>query len=230
MYLWYFISVVGEIFVLPIYLLSLEHIQLQGRYGKERGTKIAEIFGLISGWSFFLFWIGIWISPQPRFAIPFFQNLSINVPVFNFSIPLLHLIICLPFLASGAWLGIEGAKKTSLKVAETHRTEEIVTTGVYFIVRHPQYVGGLLAHAGISFLLSAMYSLLFTPLMIVLIYLIATKEEKELVKEFGREYEDYKEKVPMLIPNLRCWTTEFWKEAKLVPTWIKSSLLSNQFR
>jgi hypothetical protein len=68
MYLWYFISVLGEILVLPLYFLSLEHTKLQGKYGKEKGTKIGEIFGLISGWVFFLFWIGIWISPQPRFA------------------------------------------------------------------------------------------------------------------------------------------------------------------
>jgi len=90
-----------------------------------------------------------------------------------------------------------------LKVAETHRTEKIVTTGVYSIVRHPQYLGGLLAHLGISLLLSALYSLLFTSLMLVLIYLISKKEEQELIREFGKEYERYKKKVPMLIPRLR---------------------------
>lgn len=203
MYLWYFISVLGEILVLPLYFLSLEHTKLQGRYGKTKGTKLGDIFGLISGWGFFLFWIGIWISPQPRFAIPLFQNLSILVPVVNFSIPVLHLIICLPFVALGAWLGIEGTRETSLKVAETHRSKEIVTTGVYSIVRHPQYVGGLLAHAGISFLLSAWYSLLSTPLMIAIIYLISRKEEEELIKEFGKEYEKYKKKVPMLLAKNR---------------------------
>lgn len=88
-------------------------------------------------------------------------------------------------------------------MAETHRTDKIVTTGVYSIVRHPQHLGALLAHAGISFLLSAWYSLLFTPLMIVLIYLISRKEEEELIKEFGKEYEDYKKRVPMLIPKFR---------------------------
>jgi protein-S-isoprenylcysteine O-methyltransferase Ste14 len=203
MYLWFFISVLAEILVLPLYFLSLEHTKLQGKYGKEKGNKIGEIFGLISGWGFFLFWIGIWISPQPIFAFQLFQNLSFIVPVVNFTIPVLHLIICLPFLTLGAWLGIEGTKETTLKVAETHRTEEIVTMGIYCIVRHPQYVGGLLAHAGISFLLSAWYSLLFTPLMVVVIYVISKKEEKELIKEFGREYEEYQKKVPMLIPKLR---------------------------
>jgi len=203
MYTWFFISILGLIAAVPLHFLSVEHLKLQKRYGREKGNKIGEIYGLISGWGFFFFWIGIWFSPQPRFTIPLFQNLSGFVPVVSFSIPLLHLIICAPFLIAGSWLAIKGVKETTLKVAETHRTETIVTTGVYSVVRHPQYLGGLLAHAGISFLLSAGYSLLLTPLTVVLIYLISKKEEEELIKEFGKEYEDYKKKVPMLIPRLR---------------------------
>jgi len=203
MYIWFFISVSGLIATIPLHFLSVEHLKLQKRYGRKKGTKIGDIYGLISGWGFFLFWMGIWVSPQPRFTIPILQSLSVLVPVIDFSIPLLHLIICTPFLIPGAWLAIKGVKETTLKVAETHRTETIVSTGVYSVVRHPQYLGGLLAHAGISFLLSAGYSLLLTPLMVVLIYLISRKEEEELIREFGKEYEDYKRKVPMLIPRLR---------------------------
>ncbi len=199
MYIWFFICTLGAIATIPIHFLSVEHLKLQGRYGKEKGTKIGDILGLISGWGFFIFWIGIWISPQPRFSIPILQNLSVSVPTADFSIPMLHLIIFISFLTLGAWLAINGVKQTTLKTAETHRTEKIVTKGVYSIVRHPQYLGGLLAHVGISFLLSASYSLLSTPLMGVLIFLISKKEEKELIREFGKEYEDYKKKVPMLI-------------------------------
>ncbi|TET63583.1 isoprenylcysteine carboxylmethyltransferase family protein [Candidatus Bathyarchaeota archaeon] len=93
-------------------------------------------------------------------------------------------------------------RETTLKVAETHRTEKIVTRGVYSIIRHPQYLGGLLSHVGISFLLSAWYSLLSTPWMVVLIFLISKKEEEELIREFGKEYENYMEKVPMWTPRL----------------------------
>jgi protein-S-isoprenylcysteine O-methyltransferase Ste14 len=203
MYIWFFLSALGLIATISLHFLSVEHLKLQKRYGMEKGTKIGEIYGLISGWGFFFFWMGIWFSPQPRFTIPILQNLPVLLPVIDFSIPLLHLIICIPLLITGAWLAIRGVKETTLKVAETHRTETIVTTGVYSIVRHPQYVGGLLAHAGISFLLSAQYSLLLTPLIVVLIYLISKKEEEELIREFGKEYEDYKKKVPMLIPKLR---------------------------
>ncbi len=203
MYLWFLICILAVIAAVPLHFLSVEHLKLQERYGKEKGKKIGEILGLVSGWGFFLFWMGIWASPQPRFTVPVLQNLSVSVYVVNFSIPLLHLVICVPSLISGAWLAINAVKETTLRAAETHRTEKIVTTGSYSIVRHPQYLGGVLAHVGITFLLSAWYSLLSAPLMVLLIYLISRKEEEELIREFGKEYEDYKKKVPMLMPRLR---------------------------
>ena len=193
----------GAIAMIPLHFLSVEHLKLQERYGRQKGLRIGEIYGLISGWGFFLLWIGIWISPQPRFTVPVIQNLLVLLPIIDFSIPLVHLLICVIFLIPGAWLAINGVKETTLKAAETHRTERIVVRGVYLIVRHPQYLGGLLAHAGISFLLSAWYSLVFTPLMVTLVFLISKKEEEELIREFGKEYEDYKAKVPMLLPRLR---------------------------
>ena len=203
MYIWFLICILGAIAMMPIHFLSVEHLKLQRRYGKEKGTKIGGILGLISGWGFFVFWIAIWTLPQQRFTIPIFQNPSVLIPVVNFSIPFLHLIICIPFLVIGGWVAINGVKETTLRVAEIHRTEKIVTGEVYSVIRHPQYFGGLLAHVGISFLLSALYALLSTPLFVLIVYLLSWKEEKELIKEFGKEYEDYKKKVPMIMPKLR---------------------------
>jgi protein-S-isoprenylcysteine O-methyltransferase Ste14 len=202
MHIWFFISLFCFVAITPIYFLSVEHLKLQERYGKERGEKIGEICGIISGWGFFLFWFGIWILPQARFTFPIFQNLSVLISIIDFSIPVLHCMIFTPFFVAGAWLGIRGVQAITLKAAETHRTEKIITQGVYSIVRHPQYLGGLLAHVGIAFLLSAWYSLLSTPIVVVLVYLISRKEEEELIKEFGDEYEEYKKRVPMLVPRL----------------------------
>jgi len=201
MYYWFLSCVLGMIVVVPVHFLSVEHLKLKERYGERKGARIGNALGLISGLGFFLFWIGIWVSPQPLFTLPFPQNLSIRLPVANFSIPMFHLIIAIPFVTIGAWFGIRGVSELTLRVSETHRAERVTTTGVYSIVRHPQYLGGLLAHLGISFLLCASYSLLSTPLVITLIYLISKKEEEELTKEFGKEYEDYKKRVPMLIPR-----------------------------
>jgi protein-S-isoprenylcysteine O-methyltransferase Ste14 len=196
----FFVCILGVIAVIPIHFSSVEHLRLEEKYGRNKGRRIGKIYSLISGWGFFLFWAGLWFSPQSRFIVPVFPNLAVTVPVASFTIQIAHLTIFVPFFFIGAWLGIEGVKETTLRVAETHRTEKIITSGVYSITRHPQYLGGLLAHVGISFLLSASYSLLSTPLMAFLIYLISRKEEKELIKEFGKEYEDYRKKVSMFSP------------------------------
>lgn len=201
MHIWFYVSLFGFIAIMLPYFLSLEHLKLEEKYGKEKGKKIAEICGVISGWGFFLFWFGIWLSPQDRFIIPFFQDFSIQIPILNLTVYLVNFLIFIPFFITGSWFGIKGVIQTSLKVAETHRAERIVNSGVYSIVRHPQYLGGILSHIGFSFLLSGMYSLLVTPLVIAIVYIISRKEENELTKEFGQEYEDYRSKVPMLIPR-----------------------------
>jgi len=186
--------------LIPIYFLSVEHLKLQKKYGEKKGLKITEIFGLISGWGFFIFLFGIWISFQPKFEIPFFQY---NLNIIGLQIPLFHLILAVPVISTGAWFGIVGVKKVTLKVAETHRPEKVISTGIYSRIRHPQYFGAILSHIGITILLSSLYSLLSTPLIIFLIYLFSWKEEKELIREFGKDYEVYKKKVPMLLPRIR---------------------------
>ncbi len=200
MYIVFLICIIGIIALIPIYFLSVEHLKFQEKYGEKKGLKIAEIYGLISGWGFFIFLFGIWISDQPTFEIPIFQY---NLYLFGYSIPLFHLIISIPLILVGAWFGIVGVKEVSLKVAETHRPKEVIKTGIYSKIRHPQYFGAILAHIGISFLLSSFYSILSTPIVIVVVYLFSWKEEKELMREFGKEYGDYKNNVPMLTPTIR---------------------------
>jgi protein-S-isoprenylcysteine O-methyltransferase Ste14 len=189
--------------MVPLHFLSVEHLKFQKKYGADKGNKITGILGLTSGWGFFIFWFGIWISPQPRLIIPFIQNPLIIIPIINYSIPFFYLLISVPFIIIGAWFGIVSVKETSLKVSETHRTEKIVSTRIYSIIRHPQYFGGLLAHIGISFLFSSSFSLVLTPLVILLNFLVAWKEEKELLKEFGDTYKNYKERVPMFVPKFK---------------------------
>jgi protein-S-isoprenylcysteine O-methyltransferase Ste14 len=202
MFIWFFVSLFGFIATLPLYYLSLEHLKLKEKYGRRKAERIGDVYGIISGWGFFLFWFGIWVSPQTRFTIPVLQDFLVGVPVLNVTIPLLHLAVFVPFFVVGAWLGIKGVNKATLKVAETHRAVKIVTTGVYSIVRHPQYLGGLLAHIGFSFLWSGLYSLLSTPVVVAVVYFISRKEETELTKEFGQEYLDYKKRTPSLLLKL----------------------------
>jgi len=87
-YIWFIISILGMCSMVPLHFLSVEHLKFQIKYGKDKGNKITAILGLTSGWGFFTFWFGIWISPQPMFITPIFQNFVISIPIINFSIPL----------------------------------------------------------------------------------------------------------------------------------------------
>ena len=203
----YWFLVCAAFFIIAIFLhfKSVEHTKLQEKYGNDKGTKLGKTYATLSS-SEFLFWIGLLILPQPTFAIPILSNSVITIA--GLSVPVIHLAVSLPLIVVGAWFGIEGVKKTGMELAETHCSpKRILDTGIYSTVRHPQYFGWILAHIGISILLSVWYSMLFTPVLIVCVYVISKKEEVELVREFGEEYAHYKENVPMLIPG--------WKGPKL---------------
>jgi protein-S-isoprenylcysteine O-methyltransferase Ste14 len=201
---WFVVSVVGIITVVPIHFLSVEHLKLEKKFGPEKGKRIGSILGMVSGWGIFLFMIGLWISPQPQFFLPIFVEIAFIVNLtrdLSIWIPYVQFIIAIVFIIPGAWLGIKGVTELGLKESETHHPEKVITTGLYSRMRHPQYTGAILSHIGISYLFAAYYSILMTPLVILVNYILCWKEEKELVREFGEDYENYQKSVPMFIPK-----------------------------
>ena len=187
--------------MMPLHFLSVEHVKFREKFGKKKGDKFTHLLGMISGCGFFIWLFGLWISPQPRFRIPILEDCVIIMPGLNIMIYIVHLIISLPIILCSAWLGIVGVRGTGLEVSETHHTKKIITKGIYAKVRHPQYLGAILSHIGFIIMLSAFYALLSTPLIIFYNYLVAWKEEKELIKEFGEEYVEYRNQVPMFFPS-----------------------------
>ena len=76
-----------------------------------------------------------------------------------------------------------------------------VTPGAYRIVRHPLYVGWFLAFwmTPVMTFAHLLFSLATTAYILVAIQF----EERDLVREFGETYEDYRRAVPMLVPGVR---------------------------
>ena len=78
-------------------------------------------------------------------------------------------------------------------------TTRLVDTGIYSVVRHPQYLGGILA----LFLTTMLWypHWLFVVLGvpgIAILYASTPMEEQRLIKQFGDEYRDYMTRVPRM--------------------------------
>ena len=74
--------------------------------------------------------------------------------------------------------------------------------GPYAIVRHPQYLGGILFTISITLWTQVWLSLVLSIIIIILTYQWTYSEDKNLIEKFGKDYERYKENVPRLNPIL----------------------------
>lgn len=80
---------------------------------------------------------------------------------------------------------------------------QVLEAGIYGRLRHPRYLGMILIWAA-AVLLSGATRLLYLAAGFVVLALITIEvEEKELVRRFGQEYEEYRRRVPGLLPRLR---------------------------
>ncbi len=87
-------------------------------------------------------------------------------------------------------------KKGEVKGRNYMLTTKLVTSGIYGIVRHPQYLAGILLNIAFSLITFhwAVWSL--GAIAAVTTYLGTYDEEKNCVEKFGEEYLRYQEMVP----------------------------------
>ncbi|MBN8928548.1 MAG: isoprenylcysteine carboxylmethyltransferase family protein [Rhodospirillales bacterium] len=82
----------------------------------------------------------------------------------------------------------------------------LATTGLYSLVRHPQYTGlfvGLFGEGVVHW--PTIFSVTLFPLIVIVYILLAYREERQMLKQFGEEYRLYKARVPMFFPGPRRW-------------------------
>ncbi|MBS4539357.1 isoprenylcysteine carboxylmethyltransferase family protein [Clostridium sp. D2Q-11] len=79
---------------------------------------------------------------------------------------------------------------------------ELVKTGVYKHVRHPQYTGLLLLSFGMIANWATLPLLIMYPVMIGMYVRLAKREEKDMIMEFGNKYREYMKSTKMFIPYI----------------------------
>ena len=89
-------------------------------------------------------------------------------------------------------------------------TTRLVDTGIYSVVRHPQYLGGVLAVFLATLLLYPhwLFVVLGVPGILIL-YFSTIWEDKRLIRQFGDDYVSYMKRVPRM--NIALGIIRRWK-------------------
>ena len=87
---------------------------------------------------------------------------------------------------------------------------EMVISGLYRFVRHPQYFGLFLITVGMLIQWPTIITAAMWPVLMLMYYRLARREEKEMETLFGNKYITYRQQVPMFWPRLAAtsWTVK----------------------
>jgi protein-S-isoprenylcysteine O-methyltransferase Ste14 len=75
-------------------------------------------------------------------------------------------------------------------------TTKLVSDGIYGVIRHPQYTGGIVISFSMCLILQTPLTYILAIIAIITSYLSMVIEEERLVMKFGSQYENYKAEVP----------------------------------
>jgi protein-S-isoprenylcysteine O-methyltransferase Ste14 len=88
------------------------------------------------------------------------------------------------------------------KLYKAQKQQKLATTGLYAYIRHPQYVGFVAIMFGFLLQWPTIVTISMFPILVFMYARLAKIEEKEMVKEFGKEYEEYTKRTPAFVPTL----------------------------
>jgi len=157
----------------------------------ERSTYV--LFSSVAMVAIFAFWqpIGgvVWQVQNPTAKAAILSSFAFGwALVFVASLLINHFDL---FGMRQVWLYLRG-------VEYTH--PEFDTPGLYRFVRHPLYIGWLMAFWSATTMTAA--HLLFSVMTTAYILLAIRCEEHDLKQSLGEPYRKYRESVPMLVPSL----------------------------
>lgn len=78
------------------------------------------------------------------------------------------------------------------------KTTQLVDSSLYAIVRHPQYVAGMLFNLALMFLAQHWVIFLVGAVSMLLFYIDIQAADQEGIQKFGEAYRDYMQRVPQV--------------------------------
>jgi protein-S-isoprenylcysteine O-methyltransferase Ste14 len=105
-------------------------------------------------------------------------------------------------MTAGTWLTLMGIVLVILGWRKIHKSEGLVTDGIYRYIRHPQYVGLFFIIFGWLLHWPTLLTLIIFPILVFVYYRLAVSEDTALAQSFGEAFEIYKRQTPRFFPHL----------------------------
>lgn len=98
------------------------------------------------------------------------------------------------------------SRKAGAKLYRARQQNRLATEGLHGVVRHPQYMGLLIALFGEGVVhWPTLFSVGLFPVIVLAYSRLARKEEQRMVEQFGEEFRAYQRRVPMFLPRRGQW-------------------------
>ena len=95
----------------------------------------------------------------------------------------------------------------------------IASRGLYLYIRHPQYLALAIWGIGMSILWPRFIVLASLSLMFVLYYFLAKDEERRMLQQYGKAYEDYMSRTGMFVPKRIEGYVDFGQSSSAKSSW-----------
>ncbi len=167
--------------------------------GSRKVRTLLTPVGLVFFFTLVVLFIVASLWVDKRLGFPKLLPASLNIAV---SVPILFIGLFLILWSILHFIKVKGTP------VPFNPPPKLVTTGPYAHVRNPMLTGVFILLFGLGILFNSVsLGFIFTPIFILLNVLeLKTIEEPELEKRLGKEYVEYKKRVPMFIPWLKAKT------------------------
>lgn len=161
---------------------------------KDKNSMLVKIFYSLYPiiWTFTIITMPVINSSFLRFYLP--ENLSYFKDYW-----ILFALLGIVFIILGinfAKRGRQVNKNNPIK----DKYSELVTSGVFRIIRHPSYSAWVVIFFGIALISDSFISLILCPIILITLEIHASIEEKlVLIPKYGKNYRTFKEKSPYRI-------------------------------
>lgn len=102
----------------------------------------------------------------------------------------------------GTWLSMIGLALIVLGWRQIHQATELVMSGIYRFIRHPQYTGIFLFTLGWLLHWPTITTLLLWPVLMAAYVWLALQEERAMAEKYGDAYLNYAKQTPRFFPRL----------------------------